>query len=74
MKSKVDVFFEWFEKLSEEEKAQIIAAITDNNTLLQRGRYSGPMPVLLNEGRFSGPAPIYSSTPKRVCKECGRVY
>jgi hypothetical protein len=69
----VDDLKTWFEKLSREEKVEVVTFLYEGKALLREGMYVGPRPnlVLNTRGLHVGPAPSASAS---VCPSCGRPY
>lgn len=67
MSDTLNIFVQWFAKLSPDEKLEIIRYI--NQKELKAGIFAGPAPERRTDGVFGGPAPS-GQYPK--CPTCGK--
>ena len=69
MPTAVETLNDWFSKLSDTDKRQVVTFLYEGKVLLQKGMYFGPSPNLVTRGLYVGPAPAASTN---VCSQCGR--
>lgn len=68
----LETFKGWFKDLSQEEKKQIFEYVY-GTTLMRKGFYAGPYPLIEEtRGIYTGPLPASSSSSS--CPTCGRAY
>lgn len=62
---------EWFNKLSDLEKRNVVEFLYEGKVMLREGTYVGPRPSQVTRGLHVGPAP---SSSVNVCSACGRPW
>lgn len=68
--SNIEIFNDWYKKLSESEQSELLSKIIESKlTLCMEGVFSGPAGVTLNKGLYSGPA---GQLVSGKCVHCGR--
>jgi hypothetical protein len=72
MSKAVDDLKQWFAKLPEDEKREVLRFVYGSKLLVTKGLYTGPIPEqVTTRGLYVGPAPT-GSTP--ACSQCGRPF
>jgi len=71
MNSNVTALKNWFNKLSDDDKKDVITFLYGNEGLMLDGVYCGPKPGIATEGLYLGPPPQSSSDS---CPRCGKPW
>ena len=65
----VNTLKQWFDKLTDAEKREVLEFLY-GKSLLKKGLYTGPYPGQIQEGLHTGPVPASTAS----CPSCGRPY